>query len=157
MKRPLEPGLLRLFRYFSLIGLLYFSARWVYDVSVTRTAVIAFQSVYYVIIHGLLFLSLSFPWLERKLKDKYFPLILIIYSLELVGGSWLYLLEPNRGITHFISQSYSLVPILIVPVVFIAWQYDYRVVMLYTVVTNLSDFIITFLIIGHITLEDIPQ
>lgn len=157
MKRPLEPGLLRLFRYFSLIGLLYFSARWVYDdVSVTRTAVIAFQSVYYVIIHGLLFLSLSFPWLERKLKDKYFPLILIIYSLELVGGSWLYLLEPNRGITHFISQSYSLVPILIVPVVFIAWQYDYRVVMLYTVVTNLSDFIITFLIIGHITLEDIP-
>ena len=61
MKKPLEPGLLRLFRYFSLIGLLYFSTRWVYDdVSVTRTAVVAFQSVYYVIIHGLLFLSLSF-------------------------------------------------------------------------------------------------
>ncbi|MDD2522255.1 MAG: sensor histidine kinase [Anaerolineaceae bacterium] len=157
MKRPLEPGLLRLFRYFSLIGLLYFSARWVYDdVSVTRTAVIAFQSVYYVIIHGFLFLSLSFSWLERKLKDKYFPLILIGYTLAMVGGSWLYLLEPNRGITHFISQSYSLVPILIVPVVFIAWQYDYRSVLLYTIVTNLSDFIITFLIIGHVTLESVP-
>ena len=157
MKRPLEPGLLRLFRYFSLIGLVYFSARWVYDdVSVTRTAVIAFQSVYYVIIHGLLFLTLSFPWLENKLKDKYFPLILVFYTLAMVGGSWLYLLEPNRGITHFISQSYSLVPILVVPVVFIAWQYDYRAVMVYTVLTNLSDFIITFLIIGHINLESAP-
>jgi len=157
MKRPLEPGLLRLFRYFSLIGLIYFSARWVYDdVSVTRTAVIAFQSVYYVIIHGLLFLALSFPWLEIKLKDKYFPLILIIYTFTMVGGSWLYLLEPNRGITNFISQSYSLVPILVVPVVFIAWQYDYRAVMAYTVLTNLSDFIITFLIIGHINLESAP-
>src|SRR5690606_25699875 len=114
MKRPLEPGLLRLFRYFSLIGLVYFSARWVYDdVSVTPTAVIAFQSVYYVIVHGLLFLTLSFPWLENKLKDKYFPLILIVYTLAMVGSSWLYLLEPNRGITHFISQTYSLVPILI--------------------------------------------
>lgn len=156
MKRPLEPGLLRLFRYFSLIGLVYFSARWVYDdLSVNRTAVIAFQSVYYVIIHGLLFLTLSFPWFEKKLKDKYFPLILIIYTLTMVGGSWLYLLEPNRGITHFISQSYSLVPILIVPVVFIAWQYDYHTVLLYTLVTNLSDFIITFLIIGHINLESL--
>lgn len=157
MKRPLEPGLLRLFRYFSLIGLVYFSARWVYDdVSVTRTAIIAFQSVYYVIIHGLLFLSLSFPWLENKLKEKFFPLIMVFYTLAMVGGSWLYLLEPNRGITNFISQSYSLVPILVVPVVFLAWQYDYRTVMVYTALTNLSDFIITFLIIGHINLESAP-
>ncbi|NLB72009.1 MAG: sensor histidine kinase [Chloroflexi bacterium] len=157
MKRPLEPGLLKLFRYFSLIGLLYFSARWVYeDVSVPRTALIAFQSLYYVIIHGLLFLSLSFPWLESKLKDKYFPLVLIIYTLAMVGGSWLYLLEPSRGITHFISQSYSLVPILIVPVVFIAWQYHFHIVLIYTVVTNLSDFIITFLILGHFSLDTLP-
>lgn len=157
MKRPLEPGLLRLFRYFSLIGLVYFSARWVYDdVSVTPTAVIAFQSVYYVIVHGLLFLTLSFPWLENKLKDKYFPLILIVYTLAMVGSSWLYLLEPNRGITHFISQTYSLVPILIVPVVFIAWQYDFRAVIAYTVVTNLSDFIITFLIVRHFSFENLP-
>lgn len=157
MKRPLEPGLLRLFRYFSLIGLVYFSALWVYDdLSVPRTALIAFQFVYYVIVHGLLFLSLSFSWLENKLKDKYFPLILIIYTLAMVGGSWLYLLEPSRGITHFISQTFFLVPILIVPVVFIAWQYDYRAVLLYTMATNLSDFIISFLIIRHITLESLP-
>jgi len=157
MKRPLEPGLLRQFRYFSLIGLMYFSARWVYDdVSTTHSAVIAFQSVHYVIVHGLLFLSLSFPWLERKLKDKYFPLILIVYTLAMVGGSWLYLLEPDRGIPYFVSQSFSLVPILIVPVVFIAWQYDYHTVLIYTAITNLSDLIITFLFVQQISLEALP-
>ena len=149
--------MLRLFRYFSLIGLVYFSARWIYDdVSVTQTAIIAVPTVYYVVIHGLLFLSLSFPWLERKLKDRFFPLILIIYTLAMVGGGWLYLLEPDRGITHFISQSYSLVPILIVPVVFIAWQYDFNAVLIYTMVTNLSDFIITYLFVGHISLDSLP-
>lgn len=154
MKRALEPGLLRMFRFFALIGLVYFSARWVYDdISLMQTDLLAFQSVYYVIIHGLLFLSLSFTWLEHKLKDKYFPLILIFYTIAMVGGSWLYLLEPNRGITHFISLSYSLVPILIVPVVFIAWQYDYHTVLIYTALTNLSDIIITFLIVDHLSLE----
>ena len=154
MKKPLQPGLLRLFRYFSLIGLVYFSVRWVYgDVGIIPTDVIAFQSLYYVIIHGLFFLSLSFPWLEQKLKDKYFPLILIFYTLAMVAGNWLYLLEPNRGITHFITQSYSLVPILIVPVVFIAWQYDFHIVLIYTLVTTLSDFIITYIILGHFHLD----
>jgi signal transduction histidine kinase len=157
MKKPLEPGLLKLFRYFALIGLVYFSVIWVYeDVSMIRTEILAFQSVYYVIVHGILFLLLSFQWLERKLKERYFPIILIIYTFAMVGGSWMYLLEPGRGITHFISQSYSLVPILLVPVVFIAWQYDYRAVVVYTVITNLSDLIISYLIVRHIAWDTLP-
>ena len=121
-----------------------------------RTEILAFQSVYYVIVHGILFLLLSFQWLERKLKERYFPIILIIYTFAMVGGSWMYLLEPSRGITHFISQSYSLVPILLVPVVFIAWQYDYRAVVVYTVITNLSDLIISYLIVRHIAWDTLP-
>lgn len=157
MKKPLEPGLLKLFRFFAIIGLVYFSARWVYDdVSVVRTEITAFQSVYYVIVHGVLFLLLSFPWLEHRLKEYYFPSILILYTLAMVGGSWYYLLEPSRGITHFISQTYSLVPILLVPVVFIAWQYDYRAVVIYTVITNFSDFVISFLIVRHFSLDTLP-
>ena len=64
----------------------------------------------------------------KKTQERYFPFILFLYTLAMVGGSWMYLLEPSRGLTHFISQSYSLVPILLVPVVFIAWQYDFRAV-----------------------------
>ena len=121
MKKLLEPGLIKLFRYFSLIGLVYFIALWIYnDVSLVQAGITAFQSIYYVIIHVVLLIMLSVPWLERKLKEYYFPAIVISYTLAMVVGSWLYLLESNRGITHFISQSYSLVPILIVPGIFIA-------------------------------------
>jgi signal transduction histidine kinase len=157
MKKPLEPGLINLFRYFSLIGLVYFLARWIYnDVSLVQEGITAFQSIYYVIIHVVLFIMLSIPWLERKLKEYYFPVIVISYTLAMVVGSWLYLLEPNRGITHFISQGYSLVPILIVPGIFIAWQYDYRAVVVYTVLTNLSDLVISLFIVRHVSLDTLP-
>lgn len=157
MKKPLEPGLINLFRYFSLIGLVYFLARWIYnDVSLVQEGITAFQSIYYVIIHVVLFIMLSVPWLERKLKEYYFPVIVISYTLAMVVGSWLYLLEPNRGITHFISQGYSLVPILIVPGIFIAWQYDYRAVVVYTVLTNLSDLVISLFIVRHVSLDTLP-
>jgi signal transduction histidine kinase len=79
----------------------------------------------------------------------------------MVAGNWLFLLEPDPSISNFITQSYTLVPILIVSVVFIAWQYNYKIVMLYAAVTNLSDFIITFLIVddfslGNISLLSLP-
>lgn len=157
MKKLLEPGLIKLFRYFSLIGLVYFIALWIYnDVSLVQAGITAFQSIYYVIIHVVLLIMLSVPWLERKLKEYYFPAIVISYTLAMVVGSWLYLLESNRGITHFISQSYSLVPILIVPGIFIAWQYDYRAVVVYTVLTNLSDLVISLFIVRHVSLDTLP-
>ena len=157
MKKLLEPGLIKLFRYFSLIGLVYFIALWIYnDVSLVQAGITAFQSIYYVIIHVVLLIMLSVPWLERKLKEYYFPVIVISYTLTMVVGSWLYLLESNRGITHFISQSYSLVPILIVPVIFIAWQYDFRAVVVYTVLTNLSDLVISLFVVRHVSLDTLP-
>ena len=162
MKRPIEPGLLRLFRYFSLLGFVYFSARWVYnDVAATQNEVITFQTLSYIVIHGLLFIILSFPIIERRLKDKYLPFILTSYTLLMIAGNWLFLLEPDPSVPSFITQSYTLVPILIVPVVFIAWQYSLKIVMLYAAVTNLSDFLITFMIVddfslGNISLLSLP-
>ncbi len=133
MKRPIEPGLLRLFRYFSLLGFVYFSARWVYnDVASPQNELITFQTLFYIVIHGLLFIILSFPIIERRLKDKYLPFLLTSYTLLMVAGNWLFLLEPDPSISNFITQSYTLVPILIVPVVFIAWQYNYKTVIAYT-------------------------
>lgn len=156
MKRPIEPGLLRLFRYFSLLGFVYFSARWVYnDVAAPQNEVITFQTLSYIVIHGLLFIILSTPAIERRLKDKYLPFILISYTLLMVGGNWLFLLEPDPSVSNFVSHSYTLVPILIVPVVFIAWQYSYQVVILYAALTNLSDFFITFIIVDNFSLGNI--
>ncbi len=74
----------------------------------------------------------------------------------MVVGSTLYLYVPNRTIIDFITNSYSLVPILIVPLVFIAWQYDRKHVLTYTIFTNVSDIAIAVVIAQGVSLENLP-
>lgn len=154
MKRPIEPGLMRLFRYFALIGLVYFSARWFYEtLSVESSLASSVQLVNYIVVHGLLFLILSIRWFERRLKDYFLPVVLVLYTISMVFVSLLYLFVEHPDINQFVSNSYSLVPILMVPVVFIAWQYDYHAVLIYTLVTNFADLLMSILIVQRVTLS----
>ena len=148
---------MRLFRYFAIIGTFYFFGRRVYEnVSMDRNSTFTLQSVYYIVVHIALFLVLSIHWFERKLKDLFLPLSLVLYAISMVLGSLLYLLESHPDIGQFVSNSYSLVPILMVPVVFIAWQYDYHAVLVYTVFTNLADLVMSILIVKQVSLETLP-
>jgi len=156
MERPTEPGLIKLFRYFAIIGALYFFARWVYEMSITNNQIIISQMAYFILVHAFLLVYLLIPWLERQLKQYYLPIILVIYTVALVVGSVLYLYVPNRTIVDFITNSYSFVPILIVPLVFIAWQYDRKHVLVYTIFTNVSDIAIAVLIAQGVSLENLP-
>ena len=156
MERPTEPGLLKLFRYFAIIGALYFFARWVYETSIADNQMIISQTVFFILVHAFLLVYLLIPWLEHQLKHYYLPIILVVYTVAMVVGSTLYLYVPNRTIIDFITNSYSLVPILIVPLVFIAWQYDRKHVLTYTIFTNVSDIAIAVVIAQGISLENLP-
>lgn len=156
MERPTEPGLIKLFRYFSIIGVLYFFARWVYETSIVDNQFIISQTEFFILVHAFLLVYLLIPWLEQQLKHYYLPIILVVYTVAMVVGSTLYLYVPNRTIIDFITNSYSLVPILIVPLVFIAWQYDRKHVLLYTIFTNVSDVAIAVVIAQGISLENLP-
>jgi len=156
MKRPTEPGLIKLFRYFAIIGAVYFFARWVYGMSMAEDQIIISQMEYFIIVHAFLLVYLLIPWLERQLKQYYLPIILVLYSVALVVGSVIYLYVPDRTIVDFITNSYGLVPILIVPLVFIAWQYDRKHVLIYTAFTNVSDIAIAVVIAQGISLENLP-
>ncbi len=156
MKRPTEPGLIKLFRYFAIIGAVYFFARWVYGMSMAENQIIISQMEYFIIVHAFLLVYLLIPWLERQLKQYYLPIILVLYSVALVVGSVIYLYVPDRTIVDFITNSYGLVPILIVPLVFIAWQYDRKHVLIYTAFTNVSDIAIAVVIAQGISLENLP-
>lgn len=156
MKRPTEPGLIKLFRYFAIIGAVYFFARWVYGMSMAENQIIISQMEYFIIVHAFLLVYLLIPWLERQLKQYYLPIILVFYSVALVVGSVIYLYVPDRTIVDFITNSYGLVPILIVPLVFIAWQYDRKHVLIYTAFTNVSDIAIAVVIAQGISLENLP-
>ncbi len=156
MERPTEPGLIKLFRYYSIIGVLYFFARWVYETSIVDNQFIISQTEFFILVHAFLLVYLLIPWLEQQLKHYYLPIILVVYTVAMVVGSTLYLYVPNRTIIDFITNSYSLVPILIVPLVFIAWQYDRKHVLLYTIFTNVSDVAIAVVIAQGISLENLP-
>ena len=156
MERPTEPGLIKLFRYFSIIGVLYFFARWVYETSIVDNQFIISQTEFFILVHAFLLVYLLIPWLEQQLKHYYLPIILVVYTVAMVVGSTLYLYVPNRTIIDFITNSYSLVPILIVPLVFIAWQYDRKHVLLYIIFTNVSDVAIAVVIAQGISLENLP-
>jgi len=156
MKRPIEPGLIKLFRYFAVIGVLYFFARWVYEMSLTDNQLVITQVAIFMVLHALLLVYLLIPWLERQLKEYYLPIILVVYTIAMVLGSMAYLYEPDRTILGFMTSSFSLVPILIVPLVFIAWQYDYKHVLLYTVFTNIADLAIAILIVKRVSIDNLP-
>ncbi len=118
--------------------------------------IIISQMEYFIIVHAFLLVYLLIPWLERQLKQYYLPIILVLYSVALVVGSVIYLYVPDRTIVDFITNSYGLVPILIVPLVFIAWQYDRKHVLIYTAFTNVSDIAIAVVIAQGISLENLP-
>lgn len=157
MKRPTEPGLIKLFRYFAVIGVLYFFARWVYEMSLNENQIIITQVTIFLLVHALLLVYLLITWLERQMKEYYLPFILVVYTVAMALGSMAYLYVPDRTIIGFITSSFGLVPILIVPLVFIAWQYDYKHVLVYTVFTNIADLAIAMLIVKRVTIENLPM
>lgn len=148
---------MQIFRYFAIIGLLYFFFRSIYvRFFITDQVIPTFQTIYFVLVHAVLFLVLTIPGLDRRLKEYYLPVILVLYSAAMVFGSLIYLGEPETNILQFMTNTFSLVPILMVPLVLIAWQYDMRAVLAYTVFTNLADLIISWQIVGRISLATLP-
>lgn len=157
MKRTIEPGLIQLFRYFAVVGVLFFFARWVYEMSLVDNQNAIIQSSIFMIVHALLLVYLLIPWLEKHLKHYYLPLILVLYTLAMVLGSMHYLLNSNRTIVGYVTNSFSLVPILIVPLVLIAWQYGYKYVFIYASFTNITDLASALIIAGRLSVPNLPM
>lgn len=157
MKRAIEPGLIQIFRYFAVVGVFYFFARWVYETSLVDNQHAIIQTSIFMIVHALLLVYLLITWLEKRLKHYYLPLILAVYTVAMVLGSMFYLLNPNRTIVGYVTNSFSLVPILIVPLVLIAWQYGYRNALFYASFTNIADLGIAMFIVGRVSVPNLPM
>ncbi len=157
MKRAIEPGLIQLFRYFAFVGVIFFFARWVYETSLADNYHAITQTSIFLLIHAFLLVYLLISWLEQRLKQYYLPLILVLYTIAMIAGSMLYLLYPSRTIVGYVTNSFSLVPILIVPLVLIAWQYGYKYALVYALLTNVSDLAIALYIVQRISVPNLPM
>jgi len=90
---------------------------------------------------------LSIPWLRRKLRRMYLPIALVNATVVPIFSNLIYLADPNESILNIIMRSWLLLPILMVPIVLIAWQYKFRFVVL---IIFFSTYVELFVLVPHV-------
>jgi signal transduction histidine kinase len=85
---------------------------------------------------------LSVDWLRRKLRRWYLPIALINATVIPIFSNLIYLANPL-----IITRSWLILPILIVPIVLIAWQYKFRFVVL---IVFFSTYVELFVLVPHV-------
>jgi len=129
--RPIEPGLIRIFRYFVLAETFAFCLVPIAQNIFYGEISFFYQDPFFIIFLQSLFLSiyLSIPWLQRKLRQAYLliailiaiiiPSVVIYYDITLT-------MQQNQPID--LLRIWALLPLLMIPLVPAAWQYDFRIV-----------------------------
>ncbi|MCJ7717776.1 MAG: hypothetical protein MUO54_14825, partial [Anaerolineales bacterium] len=114
---------IRIFRYFTGIAMVYFATLSLFTALQTGQIVNLSQIQSYVNLatNGVLFGYLSWSWLEKKLHRYYLPLALIAATIVPLFSNLIYLASPQETAQITIIRSWLLFPILIVPLVLIAW------------------------------------
>jgi signal transduction histidine kinase len=157
LQRPLEPGLIKMLRYFSGVAFIYFCLLWAYGfLTMGRNFSLEVQAWINLIANAGLFAYLSLPVLERKLKRYYLPIGLAAYTLASMTSSLMYLLESSPDRYLYIARSWSLMPVQIVVLVVLAWQYGFRPALIYTVFTTALEISVSLLVFKRINLEILP-
>ena len=158
MSRPIEPGLLRIFRYFAGVAVIYFAILWGYTLfSAGWEESVQFQFLGNFVVYLCLYGFLNFPFMEHRLKNFYLPLGLLVAALFPVIGNFVYLLNPQQAdIFTIINRSWLWLPILFVPLVLIAWQYNFKAVLAYIVFTNGLELIVLFALLDKFSYETLP-
>jgi signal transduction histidine kinase len=114
------------------------------------------QSYVNLAINGFLFAYLSWSWLEGKLGHYYLPLGLVAATIVPLFSNLIYLASPQETAQITIFRSWLLFPILIVPLVIIAWQYHFRYVLAFTFLTSSIELVILFSRLDGVNFETLP-
>ena len=146
-----------MFRYFTGVSVIYFAIVWLYALFATGwEQSMQFQLWGNFIVYFGLFGYLNWSFIERRLKHLFLPIGLAIAAIFPIIGNFAYLLDPNQAnIYTIINRSWLWLPILFVPLVLIAWQYSYRIVLIYTIFTNGLELIVLLAVLDKLTYETI--
>ncbi len=157
VERRIEPGLLRVFRYFAAVSAFYFAMLWLFNI-ITAGINESFKITLWgnFIVYLGIFLYLSSSRLEKKLKTLYLPIALAVFTLPQIIGNVVYLMHPHQvDVYTIISKSWLRLPILFVPVVLIAWQYGLKAVLAFIILANGLELVVLLAIVGSVTTENI--
>jgi signal transduction histidine kinase len=130
----IEPGLLVIFRYFLIIAIAYFAilvAVSALQVDVLRASYVRWSFLNF-LLYLVLYIYLSIPWLRERNDRFYLPLALAMAAaFPVLANVMTYLEAPERTLTVLIQSSWLSFPVLLVPLLLIAWQYRFRYVLLF--------------------------
>ncbi len=157
--RPIENGLIKVFQYFAMVGVIYFSVNLmnthIEPLEFYQTRIISNQIS--LIAYFLLALYLSLPAVERRLRSLYLPIAITIATIAPVGGvviNSLFLKSGSYIITNL--ALWSIFPILCIPLVLIAWQYNFRSVLIFTVLIAIVDLSLILISLPQINWSALP-
>lgn len=130
-KQPVEPGLIKIFRFFVIAETIAFSlvplGEWVITGAVSQFYLDPF---YYIFLQALLLsIYLSIPWLQRKLRSLYLVIALqaaVFMPVLIVNIDLTTRLLSGQGIEMY--RLWALLPLLMIALVPAAWQYDFQIV-----------------------------
>ena len=154
--RRIEPGLINIFRFYNFIAVGYFALIGIYfalETGETRTPT-QIYSFFNAATNLLLIGYLSLPWLNRKFKDWYLPVALVFATTMPVISNVLYLAETEADYLNIvITRSWLLLPILVVPLVLIAWQYRFRYVIMFIIFITVFNWIMLYSVVEWTGIE----
>jgi len=107
-------------------------------------------------INAILLGYLFWGWLERKLKRYYLPMALIAATVVPIFSNLIYLAEPQEDAYLTIMRSWLLFPIMVVPLVLIAWQYRFRFVLGFIIFATVVEYSVLLPKIWPIYFETAP-
>lgn len=131
IRAPIEPGLIRIFRFFVWAETFAFLMVPIGEMLFTGKPSRLYEDPFYVIFLQAFLLSiyLSIPWLQQKLKHYYLLIALLaailIPTLVLV---WDNTMQIMKGEPPQLLRLWALLPILMIALVPTAWQYEFRTV-----------------------------
>jgi len=142
-------NLLNIFRYFTGMAMFYFAVTVIFTAIQTGEGDSLTQVQAYLNFgtNLLQLVYLSIPWLRRKLRALFLPIALVNATVIPIFSNLIYLADPHENIWTIITRSWLLLPILIVPIVLIAWQYRFSYVILIVI---FSTYVELFVLIPHI-------
>ena len=160
MNTAIQPGLLRIFRYFTGVAMGYYAALVFFTAAQSNQGSIYTQIQLYVnlLVNLGLLAYLSWSWPQTRLKGWYLPIALLAATVVPIFSNLFYLAEPAvKDLPLVIIRSWLLFPVLLVPLVLIAWQYGFRYALAFTAVTAIVELGVLYPVVGSkVDFETLP-
>ncbi len=157
-KTQLEPGLLKTYRLLSwiIVGISTIQAVSIYmrmdftNFSIHPLWIYPFGNL---LILGLLY----WPWVRKKTGKFFVPILVVLTAINGIVTTYLssllrsnVLIESSQIVKlpfdinefNLILASWQLIPLLFIPLIMVAWQYNFKAVFFYTIGSTILDMIV---------------